>query len=402
MGGKWLRSHKDRKCDVSLELLQQVNPSSQEPEPVIIPVKWLTALKFRQLFSVGAGCIWKTWRISSITFKVFRPRMGGWNYKILIYLVLVTWFSNWSRLPMNWCKKIKRPGQSCFFNLNKETHSNLRCRLSHFHQGNEWRYGYLTKPRKWRWKTSRLRLCGRDRDMGWLVTVLYLISSSSSSAAASSSSLPLPTPSLLSHSYFQRCLVSLTPVMVPLPFSVVQERRREAPAHHHHVPRGPSLACSSCCSVQLLLSIRPRPAGLVDSVRAEPLWARASRLPRHHRDRGSISRWPASPFPLRRSSLWVWPRHLRPRYVSCPCCFPCSAWHRQLSREAAHHSAGAPLPCYSVWSLTKSPAFQRCRPRRVRTWRKCEYDGFPVCSVNLAQSCCWTCLQPLSLCFLVS
>lgn len=91
--------------------------------------------------------------------------------------------------------------------------------------------------------------------------------------------LPYPCPpSLLSHSYFQRCLVSLTPVTVPLPFSVVQERRREAPAHHHHVPRGPPLACSSCCSVQLLLSIRPRPAGLVDSVRAEPLWVRASRL----------------------------------------------------------------------------------------------------------------------------
>lgn len=43
--GKWLRSHKDHKCDGSLELLQQVNPSSQEPEPVIIPVHWLTEVQ---------------------------------------------------------------------------------------------------------------------------------------------------------------------------------------------------------------------------------------------------------------------------------------------------------------------------------------------------------------------
>lgn len=114
-------------------------------------------------------------------------------------------------------------------------------------------------------------------------------------------------PSLLCHSHFQRCLVSLTPVMVPLPFSMVQERRREAPAHHHRVPRGPSLACSSCCSIQLLLSIRPRPAGLGNSVRAEPLWLRASHLPRclfvgsTTGDSGSISSCSASPFLLTRS-----------------------------------------------------------------------------------------------------
>lgn len=65
----------------------------------------------------------------------------------------------------------------------------------------------------------------------------------------------------LSPSHFPRCLVTLAPVILPLPSFMVEERKREgereAAAHYHHVPRGLLLGCPSCCSVQLWLSTRP-------------------------------------------------------------------------------------------------------------------------------------------------
>lgn len=74
-------------------------------------------------------------------------------------------------------------------------------------------------------------------------------------------SLSFPPP------HFPRCLVTLAPVILPLPSFMVEERKREgereAAAHYHHVPRGLLLGCPSCCSVQLWLSTRPWPAGIL-------------------------------------------------------------------------------------------------------------------------------------------
>lgn len=76
----------------------------------------------------------------------------------------------------------------------------------------------------------------------------------------------LTHPSLFP-SHFPRCLVTLAPVILPLPSFMVEERKREgereAAAHYHHVPRGLLLGCPSCCSVQLWLSTRPWPAGIL-------------------------------------------------------------------------------------------------------------------------------------------
>lgn len=217
-------------------------------------------------------------------------------------------------------------------------------------------------------------------------------------------------PSLLCHSHFQRCLVSLTPVMVPLPFSMVQERRREAPAHHHRVPRGPSLACSSCCSIQLLLSIRLRPAGLGNSVRAEPLWLRASHLLRCLFV-GSTTET-AAPSPAAQPLRSCWQDLIMAEAPQAQVFVPFLLLFL-LSLAPAAVLGGCPsscrcsfamLQCVEADKITSIPALS---PQESENVTEMWVWQIPVFSVNRClsdrdQSCCWTFLEHLSLCFLVS
>lgn len=97
---------------------------------------------------------------------------------------------------------------------------------------------------------------------------------------------PSPYPFPSSHHHHHRTPFTPTLPLSPLAFGGVwwlwpllscpslhcggeeeRGRKREAAAHYHHVPRGPLPAClpacPSCCSVQLWLSTRPRPAGIL-------------------------------------------------------------------------------------------------------------------------------------------
>lgn len=81
---------------------------------------------------------------------------------------------------------------------------------------------------------------------------------------------PRPTPPSFFPSHSPRCLVTLAPVILPLPSFTVEERKGEGEGEREKLqptttmsPEAPLLACPSCCSVQLWLSTRPWPAGIL-------------------------------------------------------------------------------------------------------------------------------------------
>lgn len=191
---------------------------------------------------------------------------------------------------------------------------------------------------------------------------------------------PPPPPPSFFPSHFPRCLVTLAPVILPLPSFTVEERKGEGERERLQPtttmsPEAPLLACPSCCSVQLWLSTRPWPAGILtlpeSHEKSHCVWellaslaASSLREPSRH--------WLHLQLP--NLSAWAWLWQLGPRHLPCPWCSPCSAWHQHPSWEAAHWLAGVPSPYCSAWSPMVSPASRCWHHKRARTWRRCEYD----------------------------
>ena len=203
-----------------------------------------------------------------------------------------------------------------------------------------------------------------------------------------------PTPPL-SPFLFRRCLVTLAPVILPLPSWWRREGERERLQPTTTVSlEAPCLpacltACPSCCSVQLWLSTRPWAAGistLPESLeKSLSVWKLLISL------RWLFIRWNTqtlTPTTAAKALLWGWEDPLwawlwHPMPWHFPWCSPCSAWHRRPLWEAARRLAGAPSPCCSAWSPMVSPASRHWQHKRVRMWRRCEYDVPPALHVPL-------------------